>query len=126
LFSDLLLYAKIVPGTGTMFSAERYLLSEKTSLHHVHFEDRPDDLTVEPKVLFSFVIRIGKKAFAVFASSDEEKSEWMLMLSNALSTVLPEQVPEQVTVKEAPEAPNGKTTQTLCRWETKPTKRLFV
>jgi len=27
LFSDLLVYAKIIPGTGTVFSAERYLLS---------------------------------------------------------------------------------------------------
>ncbi len=86
------MYAKIIPGTGTKFSAERYLLSEKLSLQYVHFEDRADDFTVEPKVVHSFVLRFGdQKAFAVFAASEDDKSEWMLSLSNALSSVLPSQ-----------------------------------
>jgi hypothetical protein len=101
-------YAKIVPGTG-VFSSERYLLSEKLPLIQIHFEDRTDDLSVEPRVLYSFVIRTGKKSFAVFAASEEEKSDWMMCLSNALSSVLHEQQTtssEKVVVAgEAPQAP---------------------
>jgi predicted nucleic acid-binding Zn ribbon protein len=97
LFSDLLVYAKIVPGTG-VFTCERYLLSEKMLLTKVHLEDRADDEEKDPPVRCSFVIQSGHKAFAVFAESNEAKCDWLLAVSNATAQILAEEeVKEETT-----------------------------
>ncbi len=100
LFSDLLVYAKIVPGTG-VFTSERYLLSEKMPLTKVHLEDRADDEEADPPVRSSFVIQSGRKAFAVFAESNEAKCDWLLAVSNATAQLLAEE--EQQTAAVAAE-----------------------
>ncbi len=100
LFSDLLLYAKMVPGTG-LFTSERYLLSEKVPLSKLHLEDRADDESVDPPVRHSFVIQSGKKSFALFASSDEDKSEWLLAVSNATAQLMAEEETKAAAASDA-------------------------
>ena len=105
LFNDLLMYAKIVPGTG-LFTSERYLLSEKMPLTRVHLEDRADDEHVDPPVLCSFVIQSGRKAFAVFAESNEDKCDWLLAVSNATAQLMAEEEEaHKHAAQEAKEAP---------------------
>lgn len=91
LFNDMIVYAKIIPGT------DRYLLSEKLPLNKVHLEDLPDNLACDPPIQYAFELNSNKKSFAVYAPSQDEKVAWMLSVSKATALQLQSASPRGTT-----------------------------
>lgn len=82
LFTDLVLYAKIIPGTG-LVGSEKFLMSEKIDLRSVQIQDVADDLKADPPIQFAFEINSNKKSFLVYAANFDEKVKWLLEISKA-------------------------------------------